>query len=42
MIASAPMFLTKADSTVTTIDEQRKLGAHAAEPRRVALDAPPP
>ena len=42
MIASAPMFLTKADRTVTTTTSSSKLRAHAGDVRRVALDARPP
>ena len=38
MIASAPMFLTKAESTVTA-NEQGQLGAHGVDVRRLPLNA---
>ena len=37
MIASAPMFFTKADSTVTISDEDDQLGARRGDVRREAL-----
>ena len=38
MIASAPMFFTKAESTVTTPDEEEHLRRHPPHVRRIALD----